>query len=336
MMNLKEYENKIINADCLDFLRKLPDKCVDLVLTDPPYFKIVKNEWDNQWKDIFEFQAWCGRVADDLKRVMKDNASLYWFGDDKRVAYVQTELDKRFNLLNCIVWRKKNMQTVKGVNVFRSFAPITERILFYDKGEDKSGLEMVKKVMPNPFAVYLKSELLRKFGTIAQIRKFVINELKFDGAMVNRWFEGDSVITKETWNLVKEKLGGDYLKREYEDLRREYESLRRPWNADRMALDVLDFPFCQDKGRFHPTQKPLSLISYLIERSSNPGAIVLDPFSGSGTTAVAAHNLGRRFVCIEKDRGYWEASVKRLEDARKQISIFELPQNKNLNTEGIK
>lgn len=67
-------------------------------------------------------------------------------------------------------------------------------------------------MMPNPFADYLKSELLRKFETVAQVRKFVVNELKFDGAMVNRWFDGDSVITKETWNLVKEKLGGDYLK----------------------------------------------------------------------------------------------------------------------------
>ena len=336
MMNLNEYENKIINADCLDVLRKLPDKCVDLVLTDPPYFKIVKNEWDNQWKDIFEFQTWCGCIADELKRVMKDNASLYWFGDDKTVAYVQTELDKRFNLINSIVWRKNGLQTFKGVSVFRSFAPITERILFYDKGEDKSGLEMVKKVMPNPFADYLKSELLRKFETVAQVRKFVVNELKFDGAMVNRWFDGDSVITKETWNLVKEKLGGEYLKREYEGLRREYEGLRReyeglrrPWNNDKKALDVLDFSICQDKGRFHPTQKPLNLISYLIERSSNPGVIILDPFSGSGTTAVAAHNLGRRFVCIEKDPDYWAASIKRLEEARKQISFLDYLKIKN-------
>lgn len=139
MKILEQYENRIINADCLDVLRKLPDKCVDLVLTDPPYFKIVKNEWDNQWKDIFEFQTWCGCIADELKRVMKDNASLYWFGDHKTVAYVQTELDKRFNLLNSIVWRKSGSWTFKGVNVFRSFTPITERILFMTKARTKAG-----------------------------------------------------------------------------------------------------------------------------------------------------------------------------------------------------
>lgn len=50
--------------------------------------------------------------------------------------------------------------------------------------------------------------------------------------------------------------------------------------------------------------------------------LVLDCFSGSGTTAVACHNLKRRFICIEKDKDYYEASVKRLEDAQKQLNLF--------------
>ena len=172
--------NQIINADCLEFMQTMPDKSVDLVLTDPPYFKIVKNEWDNQWSDIFEFQEWCGKIADELKRIMKDNASLYWFGDDKTIAYVQTELDKRFNLLNSIVWRKNGLQTFKGVTVFRSFAPITERILFYDKGEDKSGLTMlfsnpdlfssIKKYMRDEKAKLMES---RGFTTEKQFAEYI-------------------------------------------------------------------------------------------------------------------------------------------------------------------
>lgn len=323
MLEIKDLENKIINADCLDVLKQLPDKCVDLILTDPPYFGIVKSDWDNQWEDIFDFQKWVGELGKEFNRVLKDNGSFYWFGDDKTIAYCQVELDKYFRLLNSIVWKKTNGMCQKGAeNVFRSFAPITERCLFYDKGEDKTGLEMVKDVMPNPFADYLKSELLRKFGTIAQIRKFVVNELKMDSAMVNRWFDGDSIITKEKWETIKEKLGDDYLTREYEELRKEYEELRRVWNNDKKALDVLDFPICTDDGRFHPTQKPLSLIMYLMERSTRENDLVLDCFSGSGTTAIACHNLKRRFLCVEKDKEYFEASVKRLEDARKQLTLF--------------
>lgn len=74
----------------------------------------------------------------------------------------------------------------------------------------------------------------------------------------------------------------------------------------------------QDPNRFHPTQKPLSLIMWQLEKYSKPDDIILDPFSGSGTTAIAAHRLGRRFVCIEKDAEYHAASVKRLDDERRQ------------------
>lgn len=332
MSFLTENMDTIINADCMDVLKKLPDKCVDLVLTDPPYFKIVKNDWDNQWKDIFDFQNWVGEVGKEIKRVLRDNGSFYWFGDDKIIAYCQVELDKYFRLLNSLVWRKTNFLTRKGTeSVFQSYAPISERCLFYDKGEENSGLKMVKKVMPNPIADYLKNELMRKFGTIAQIRRFVVNELKMDSAMVNRWFDGDSIITKEKWEEIKRKLGGDYLKieyeelrKEYEKLRKEYEELRRVWNNDSKAFDVLDFTICQNDGRFHPTQKPLALIKYLVERSTRQGALVLDCFSGSGTTAVACHNLGRHFICVEKDPDYWAASMKRLEDVRRQMTIFDV------------
>lgn len=323
MITIEQLQNRIICADCLDILRQLPDKCVDLVLTDPPYFGIVKNDWDNQWKDIFDFQKWVGELGKEFLRVLKDNGSFYWFGDDKTIAYCQVELDKYFRLLNSIVWKKNNGMCQKGAgSVYRCFAPITERCLFYDKGEDKTGLEMVKEVMPNPVADYLKSELLRKFETIANIRKFVIHELKMDSAMVNRWFDGDSIITKEKWDTIKEKLGDGYLSKEYEELRKEYEELRRPWNNDRKAFDVLDFPVCTDDGRFHPTQKPLALISYLMERSTRQGDLVLDCFSGSGTTAVACHNLKRRFICIERDKEYCEASIKRLEQAKRQQTLF--------------
>lgn len=159
---MEEMINKIINADCMDILKKLPDNSVDCILTDPPYFGIVKNEWDNQWKNISEFQEWISKLGKEFNRVLKDNGSFYWFGDDKTIAYCQVELDKYFRLLNSIVWRKTRLQTMKGAeSVFRSFAPITERCLFYDKGESKTGLKMVKRIMPNPFADYLKEEFKR-------------------------------------------------------------------------------------------------------------------------------------------------------------------------------
>lgn len=78
----------------------------------------------------------------------------------------------------------------------------------------------------------------------------------------------------------------------------------------------------QDPNRFHPTQKPVGLIMKQVALYSNPDDLILDCFSGSGTTAIACHRLKRRFICIEKDPEYWKASCKRLEDEQRQGTLF--------------
>ncbi len=64
----------------------------------------------------------------------------------------------------------------------------------------------------------------------------------------------------------------------------------------------------------HPTQKPVDLLKRIVLSSSNEGDLILDPFMGSGTTGVVAINYGRRFIGIEKDSGFFNLAVKRLED----------------------
>lgn len=89
----------------------------------------------------------------------------------------------------------------------------------------------------------------------------------------------------------------------------------------------------QDLERFHKTQKPVELIAKQIELYSKPGDLILDCFSGSGTTAIAAHRLGRRFICVELNPYYWRKSVERLEKEKQQPSLFgtELnPEQQNL------
>ncbi len=62
----------------------------------------------------------------------------------------------------------------------------------------------------------------------------------------------------------------------------------------------------------HPTQKPVDLMEFFIEKSSNEGETVLDPFAGSGTTGVACKNLKRNFILIEKEPKYYEIIKERL------------------------
>ena len=74
------------------------------------------------------------------------------------------------------------------------------------------------------------------------------------------------------------------------------------------------FKFARTQNDLHPTQKPVELMEYLIEKFSDPGMIVLDPFAGSGTTAVAAERTGRRWICIERDPDYYLNACARVLD----------------------
>lgn len=76
------------------------------------------------------------------------------------------------------------------------------------------------------------------------------------------------------------------------------------------------FKFARTGNELHPTQKPVDLIEYLVGKFSDEGQCVLDPFAGSGTTAVACENLKRRWVCIEQDETYATAAVERIKSCQ--------------------
>ena len=77
---------------------------------------------------------------------------------------------------------------------------------------------------------------------------------------------------------------------------------------------IYEYPICHDKNRFHPTQKPLTFIEELILKHSNENDIVLDCFSGSGTTAVASYNTNRNFTGCEIADEYFEKSINRIKE----------------------
>ena len=82
--------------------------------------------------------------------------------------------------------------------------------------------------------------------------------------------------------------------------------------------------------RYHPTQKPLSLMLWVIENYTKPGDLVLDPFMGSGTTGAACIQLGRRFIGIERKAEYFQVAESRLKSAVLSPSFF-TPSNNRLH-----
>lgn len=85
---------------------------------------------------------------------------------------------------------------------------------------------------------------------------------------------------------------------------------------EKYPVSILDFP--RELGRtVHPTQKPVPLYEYLIKTYTNEGDLILDPFAGSGTTGVAARNLGREYILMEKEEKYYKIIMERLSDTRR-------------------
>lgn len=87
---------------------------------------------------------------------------------------------------------------------------------------------------------------------------------------------------------------------------------RQPYEQTVTGYPNSILPFAKERSGFHPTQKPVALMEYLIRTYTNPGDLVLDNCMGSGTTGVAAVNTGRRFIGIERDPGYFAIASRRV------------------------
>ena len=243
-------ENTIVCGDCLDVIAEMPDGCVDLVVTDPPYGKrfhdgglgsIPSKKWANP-PTISRF-AGVKIIGDnvpnpaaivDLRRVLRVGGACYvftqWMVESIWVDALRTS---GLTARNCLVWVKP----FHGAGDLKTtYGPQHERISYATNGRHE----------------------------------------------------------------LRGKRDGDV------------------W------LEPVGPNGCFRKGKIHPTQKPLGLCSWLIEKSSDEGDLVFDPFMGSGTTAVAADRLGRRWFGCDVSEEYVAMALERIAKDRLGRSQMEL------------
>lgn len=115
-----------------------------------------------------------------------------------------------------------------------------------------------------------------------------------------------------TDNIIKYNVGA-YNEKEYKKLAVLNEGLEKCSNIIKVKTHK------SDRG-LHPTQKPIELMKILIELTTIPGQIVLDPFCGCGTTCVAAKELGREYIGIEKEEKYYNSILKRINELDKSLN----------------
>lgn len=128
----------------------------------------------------------------------------------------------------------------------------------------------------------------------------------------------DRLPTSPCW-LVWDKVGEFHFSSPFSDVELAWTNFSRAAKK----YTVIQHGFIKDDRaeRIHPTQKPEALFLAILQDFASPGQIILDPFSGSGTTAIACHRLGLDFVAIERDPGYHAASLARLNAERAQLLL---------------
>ena len=329
--------DSIINADCLEAMKLIPDNSIDLICTDPPYYKVKKEKWDRQWDKPKEFLSWLDSIAEQWQRILKPNGSLYCFASPRMAARVEVMLGDRFNIVNRITWQKPPFSTKAEMFVkedLRGFFPASESIIFCEhygadniaKGEAGYGAKCdeLRGFVFEPLQAWFRGQI-KKANLNHKDINIAIGTCTSGGGMASHYF-GDTnqycLPTYPHYTKLQQSFPNYFtrpyedLRLEYEDLRLEYEDLRRPFSvtAEVPYTDVWTYPTVGYYHGKHPCEKPIAMLEHIITASSREGAIVLDSFGGSASTVLACLNTNRRYICIEKDPDYFEVMRDRIEN----------------------
>lgn len=296
--------NIIYNIDCIHGMDQLIDaQSVDLVIADPPYFKVVGEKWDYLWRTEEDYLAWSEKWIAAAARVLRMGGSFYLFGYFRMLSRLLPILEKNGLELRQQIVLNKGMQAVSGraTKNYRMFPNATESILFLCKD-------------PKPFVKTFLKQRQKELGYSAK----QINEMlgvKSNGGGMWSIYTGQNVCkqlpTEELWNKLQSILEFDMP----------YEKFSQTFHAQMGLTDVWDdINFYEEKNRIHPTQKPQTLLARLILASSDKDNIVLDPFMGGGSTALACIDNNRRYIGFEIDPEYHKKSLQRL--ACRQSTLF--------------
>lgn len=245
----EEHILELYNGNCLEIMKKLPDKSIDMILCDLP-FGTTQNEWDN----VIDLES----LWDGYQMIIKDNGAI--------VLFAQTPFDK--------VLGNSNLKMLRYEWIW-------------------------EKHMATGFLNAKKMPMKAHENILVFYKKLPIYNPQFT--------EGKPYIS------IKNKESGCS----------NYGKMRATTtinNGYRYPRDVLKFK--HDKEKFHPTQKPVALLEYLIKTYTNENMLVLDNCMGSGSTGIACLNTNRRFIGIELDENYYNIAKQRIDNHIEQLSLM--------------
>lgn len=301
-------------GDALALLQKMPSASVDLVLVDPPYHSTKKANiyGDADFAHDEEFLSWIDALAVQWRRVLRPNGSLYLFCSSEMAPHIYVRLEKHYKCQSIITWNKPNEPGYDGwrqkmkKSSLRRWYPHTERIVFATPAVDGN-------LGRSEFATFLRScrkmcqlssnELTERTGAYGKVN---------NGGAVSNWETGRNIPSRQQY----QKICDVFLGTGQIEIMPEYEDVIRAFNVDPSSpfIDSWDFMNVRQYKGKHPAEKPQDMLQHIIRTSSYPGDVVLDCFSGSGSTLAAALALGRRAVGIDIEERWVNYAAQFVQD----------------------
>ncbi|MEW6558272.1 MAG: site-specific DNA-methyltransferase [Elusimicrobiota bacterium] len=334
--SLENCLDNIIEGDSLTVLRSIPDNAINLVITSPPYFKQrdygkgigneknVEEYIENLLKVFFE----CIRVLTDDGNIIFNLGDKYLGGSLQLIPYrFAIEVLKNFpvKLVNNITWVKLNptprqyqKRLVSSTEPFFHF--VKSDNYYYDFGDymNNNGRKNKRtngnKIGEKYFKLIENSNLSLEQKKTAFCELWeVIKEVKTGK------FESFRMKIK---GIHSESFGGQDGGRKYQLMKKGFTIIKI--KGEPIKKDIIECAVETIKGCKHPAIYPLFIIKEIIKLLSRPNDIVLDPFVGSGTTAVAAKELNRRYIGIEINDEYCRYARERLKNigVGKPLELF--------------
>lgn len=332
--------NTIYCGDSKEVLRHFPENSVDLIYGDPPFFsnrryEIIWNDgyelraFEDRWKGgLDNYVAWMVERLRWCHHVLKETGSMYLHCDHHASHYLKVEMDRIFgerNFINEIIWKRQTAHSDKRQGA-KHYGRLHDTILFYTKSQNY--------VWNQQYTPYDK-EYLDNFydGIDPGGRVYRLSDITGPGGASKGNPHYEFLGVTRYWRYSRETM---------EKLYKEGRIVQtKPGNvpAYKRYLDEMPGVPLQDlwtninpvsrkkESQGYPTQKPEDLLQRIINTSSNPSEIVLDPFCGCGTAIVVAHRLDRRWVGIDVSPTACKLMQKRMETlTRKKVEVIGLPQ----------
>lgn len=282
--------NTIYQEDCITYLKKMEDKTMDCIVLDPPYFNVVNETWDKQWKSLEDYLHWIESFMAQLERVSKHSCSMWIFGYAYQLSFIIPIIEKYGFTYRQHIVIDKGLKSVAGrtSKKLKMFPTATEYIVYFHK----EARPFIKN--------YLQNKQAESKTSSSDINKHLGKAINGGGTwstIAGKRQKNIQYPTLEDWNKLQELFGTFDIN---------YSDYVYKFNLPSKLTDVWNDINFYDRTykKYHPTQKPYALIKRIIECSTDEEDNVLDIFMGSGMTGLVAKDLNRNFYGCELDEKY--------------------------------